>query len=65
VGVYYRPADQEEVADEAFCKQLKAASQSQGLVLVGDFNHLTSSGKTTQPGTRSPGGSCRASIITF
>jgi len=39
VGVYYRPPDQEEEVDEAFYRQLKAASQSQALVLVGDFNH--------------------------
>ena len=39
VGVYYRPPDQEEEVHEAFYKQLKAASQSQGLVLMGDFNH--------------------------
>jgi len=38
VGGYYRPPDQEEV-DEAFYKQLKIASQSQALVLMGDFNH--------------------------
>jgi len=40
VGLYYRPPDQEEEVDEAFHRQLKVASQSQGLVLVGDFNHL-------------------------
>jgi len=39
VGVYYRPPDQEKEVDEAFYKQLKTASQSQALVLVGDFNH--------------------------
>jgi len=39
VGVYYRPPDQEEEVDEAFYKQLKAVSQSQALVLMGDFNH--------------------------
>ena len=33
VGVYYRPPDQEEEADEAFYRQLQAASQSQALVL--------------------------------
>jgi len=36
VGVYYRPPDQEE---EIFCRHLKAASQSQALVVMGDFNH--------------------------
>jgi len=37
--VYYRPPDQEEEVDEAFCRWLKVASQSQVLVLLGDFNH--------------------------
>ncbi|PKU48939.1 glycerol kinase [Limosa lapponica baueri] len=39
VGVYYRPPDQDGEADEAFYRQLKVASQSQALVLMGDFNH--------------------------
>ena len=39
VGVYYRPPDQEEEVDEAFYRQLQAVSQSQALVLMGDFNH--------------------------
>jgi len=39
VGVYYRPPDPEEEADEAFYRQLKVASQSQALLLMGDFNH--------------------------
>ena len=51
MGVYYRPPDQEEEVDEesrnkrklqvdeAFYRQLQAASQSQALVLMGDFNH--------------------------
>jgi len=39
VGVYYRPPDLEEEVDEAFYRQLQAASQSQALVLMGDFNH--------------------------
>jgi len=39
VGVYYRPPDQEEEVDEAFYRQLKVASQSQALVLMGDFDH--------------------------
>ena len=39
VGVYYRPPDQEEEVNEAFYKQLQAASESQALVLMGDFNH--------------------------
>ncbi|GAB0182838.1 hypothetical protein GRJ2_000749100 [Grus japonensis] len=39
VGVYYRPPDQEEEVDEAFYRQLEVASQSQALVLMGDFKH--------------------------
>jgi len=39
VGVHYRPPDQEEEVEEAFYKQLQAASQSQALVLVGDLNY--------------------------
>jgi len=39
VGVCYSPLDQEEEDDEAFYKQLQAASQLQALVLMGDFNH--------------------------
>jgi len=37
--VYYRPLNQEEEVDEAFYRQLQAASQLQALVLMGDFNH--------------------------
>ena len=65
VGVYYRPPDQEEEVDEAFYRQLEVASQSQALVLMGDLTTLISAGKTTQLGTNSPGGSCRALMITF
>jgi len=64
VGVYYRPPNQEEEVDEAFCTQLQAASQPQALVLVEDFT-LTSAGKTAQPGTCNPGGSYRALMTTF
>jgi len=39
VDLYYRPPDQEEEVDEAFYRQLQVASQSQVLVLMGDFNH--------------------------
>jgi len=39
VGVHYRPPDQEKEVDDAFYRQLQAASQSQALVLMGDFNH--------------------------
>ncbi|GAB0190175.1 mitochondrial enolase superfamily member 1 [Grus japonensis] len=36
VGVYYRPPDQDEKADEALYLQLEVASRSQALVLMGD-----------------------------
>ena len=39
VGVCYRPPDQDTQADEALYRQLEAASRSQALVLMGDFNH--------------------------
>ncbi|GAB0210021.1 mitochondrial enolase superfamily member 1 [Grus japonensis] len=39
VGVSYRPPDQGDRADEAFYRQIGAASCSQALVLMGDFNH--------------------------
>jgi len=45
VGVYYRPPDQGEEIDEASYRQLQAASQSQALVLMGDFNHPDISGE--------------------
>ncbi|KAK4825812.1 hypothetical protein QYF61_002417 [Mycteria americana] len=38
VGVCYRPPNQDEEADEEFCKQLGEISQSLALVLMGDFN---------------------------
>lgn len=38
VGVYYRPPDRAEEADEAFYRQLRAPSQLQALVVVGDFH---------------------------
>uniref|UniRef100_K7F0X2 Endonuclease/exonuclease/phosphatase domain-containing protein n=1 Tax=Pelodiscus sinensis TaxID=13735 RepID=K7F0X2_PELSI len=39
VGVCYRPPNQVDEVDEAFFGQLREASRSQALVLVGDFNH--------------------------
>ncbi|GAB0209183.1 mitochondrial enolase superfamily member 1 [Grus japonensis] len=38
-GVRYRPPDQGDRADEALYRQIGAASCSQALVLMGDFNH--------------------------
>ena len=40
LGVYYRPPNQDEEADEVFYKRLAEVSQSLALVLVGDFNLL-------------------------
>ncbi|GAB0179159.1 hypothetical protein GRJ2_000381200 [Grus japonensis] len=39
VGVCYRSPDQGDGADEALYRQIGAASRSQALVLMGDFNH--------------------------
>ncbi|GAB0194032.1 hypothetical protein GRJ2_001868500 [Grus japonensis] len=39
VGVCYRPPDQGDRADEALYRQTGAASRSQALVLMGDFDH--------------------------
>ncbi|GAB0186773.1 hypothetical protein GRJ2_001142600 [Grus japonensis] len=39
VRVCYRPPNQEDRADEALYRQIGAASCSQALVLMGDFNH--------------------------
>ncbi|GAB0189153.1 mitochondrial enolase superfamily member 1 [Grus japonensis] len=39
VGVCYRPPDQGDRADEALYRQIEAASRSQALVLMGDFNN--------------------------
>ena len=39
MGVYHRSPDQAEEVSEAFYRQLKVASRSEALVLVGDFNH--------------------------
>jgi len=59
------PPDQEKEIDEAFYRQLQAASKSQALVLMGTSTTLTSAGKTIQLGRHNPGGSYRASMITF
>ncbi|GAB0202830.1 hypothetical protein GRJ2_002748600 [Grus japonensis] len=39
VGICYRPPDQGDRADEALYRQIGAASHSQALVPMGDFNH--------------------------
>ncbi|GAB0204972.1 hypothetical protein GRJ2_002962800 [Grus japonensis] len=38
-GVCYRPPEQGDQADETLYRQIGAASRSQALVLMGDFNH--------------------------
>ncbi|GAB0203202.1 hypothetical protein GRJ2_002785800 [Grus japonensis] len=38
VGVYYRPPSQDDATDELFFKELREASRSTALVLMGDFN---------------------------
>ncbi|PKU45802.1 rna-directed dna polymerase from mobile element jockey- hypothetical protein [Limosa lapponica baueri] len=38
LGVCYRPPNQDEEADEVFCKRLAEVSRSPGLVLFGDLN---------------------------
>ncbi|GAB0203506.1 interleukin-6 receptor subunit beta [Grus japonensis] len=38
-GICYRPPDQRDRADEALYRQIGAASCSQALVLMGNFNH--------------------------
>lgn len=48
VSVCCRPWEQEEEVDEAFYRQLEAASKSQALALVGDLSTLTSAGEVTQ-----------------
>lgn len=52
VGVYYRTSDQEQEVTETY-RQLEVASESQDLVLMGDFS------------TNSPGGFWRSFTITF
>jgi len=39
VGIYYRPSDQEEPADEAFLLHVQELLCSQALIFMGDFNH--------------------------
>jgi len=39
VGVCYRPSDKEDQADKALYRQTGAASCSQALILMGNFNH--------------------------
>jgi len=50
--------------DEAICTQIVAASCSQALVLMGDFNLSLSVGETIQKGLNNPGGSWNILVIT-
>ena len=52
VGVYYRPPDQGEPADEAFFLQLQEASRSKALILLGDFNHPATCWKSNRVSCR-------------
>ncbi|PKU29010.1 hypothetical protein llap_20687 [Limosa lapponica baueri] len=65
VGVCYRPPHQSDREDEALYRQIEAASCSQALVFMGDFNHPDICGGTIQQGTRNPGSSWNVLIITF
>jgi len=56
----HRPPDQEKKVDEAFYKQLKVASESQALVLMGDFNHPDISWEDHTARQARSRGSCRA-----
>jgi len=46
VGVYCRPPDQKEEVDKAFYRQMKLASSSQGLFLMGNCSHSDFSWKS-------------------
>jgi len=50
--------------DEALYRQIGAASHSQALVFVGDFNHWISVGKTRQRGMSNAGGFWTTLMIT-
>ena len=55
VGVCYRPPGQEDRADEALYSQIGAASRSQALVLMGDFNHPDICWRDNTAGQEVPG----------
>lgn len=65
VGACYGPPAQEEEADETFHSQPEAASQSQALFLMGDFNHWVICWRDHTTRISSPEGSCRALVIDF
>jgi len=50
VDVYYQLPDQEEEVDKAFCRQLRVVSQSQVLILLGNFKHPDSCRKSNTAG---------------
>jgi len=41
VGIFCRPPDQEQQVDEALNREIGAASHSQAVILMEDFNHPT------------------------
>ncbi|GAB0188301.1 hypothetical protein GRJ2_001295400 [Grus japonensis] len=65
VGVCYRPPDQGNRADEALYRQIGAASRSQALVLMGDFNHPDICWRDNAADTSNPGSSWNVSMTTF
>ena len=65
VGVCYRPPDQEDQADEVPYRQIGAASCSQALVLMGDFNHPDICWRDNMAGTSNSGGSWNELMTTF
>ena len=65
IGVYYRPPDQGETVDEAFLLQMREASCSRALVLMGDFNHPDISWIDHMASCKRSGGSWNVLMITF
>lgn len=52
MGIFYGLPEQEKEMDEAFCRQLEAASQQQ--FVWGMLTTLASSGESTQQSTNHP-----------
>lgn len=63
VGICCRLPDEEVQADESFCRQTGAASHSQTLILMGDFNHSDICWGTAQQAINNPGGSWSVLMI--
>jgi len=64
VGVCYRPLNQEDQADEVLYRHIEAASHSQALLLMGNFNQPISVGGTVQQGISNPGSCLTMLMIT-